>query len=143
MSRTPHLYGAVGAFIFNDKNQLLLLCRQNTGYYDGWWIVPAWHIEKGETPIQAIIKECKEEVWIHINPTHSDCFAILHRSEEKAYIDYGFLITKWRGDITNREPDKCSEIRRFWLDELPDTLTPSTQKLITMYKNKQLYAEKI
>jgi 8-oxo-dGTP pyrophosphatase MutT (NUDIX family) len=47
------------AFIANDK--VLLLKRGDGGDYPGHWAFPGGHIEPGETPEQAAVRECVEE----------------------------------------------------------------------------------
>lgn len=49
---------ASGAFIFNEKNQLLIL---KPSYKDGWNL-PGGVTDEFESPYQTIIRECKEEV---------------------------------------------------------------------------------
>ena len=46
---------AAGGVIFNDKNELLLIVR------DGYWDMAKGHIEEGETPEIAAIREVEEE----------------------------------------------------------------------------------
>jgi len=40
---TPASY----VFLFNDKNEVLLSLRQNTGYRDGQYVIPSGHAEMG------------------------------------------------------------------------------------------------
>jgi 8-oxo-dGTP pyrophosphatase MutT (NUDIX family) len=141
MSRLPHLYAAVYGFVFDEQGRLLLLRRQNTGYYDGGRVVPAGHVEDGEWPLDAIIHECREEIGITSIVSAQDCFAVLHRREGRQYVDYWFLIKNWQWQIVNWEPDKCSEIWRFALDDLPEVLTPTTRVLIAMYREKTIFAD--
>lgn len=53
---------AVGAFIINEDNQLLI--TRNFGHKDKWF-VPRGGIEKGELEEQALRRELYEEIGIH------------------------------------------------------------------------------
>ena len=54
--------------ILKKDNQILLMRRQGSGYYDGWYSLPAGHVEAGELPIAGLIWEMKEELGISIAP---------------------------------------------------------------------------
>lgn len=49
----PKAVPAVYLFMRNG-NEILLMRRQNTGYFDGWYSVPSGHVEVGELPLQAL-----------------------------------------------------------------------------------------
>jgi len=53
----------VGAFILNDKNEILLI---NSPKWDNQYTVPGGHIEIGETIAETVIRETKEEVGIDV-----------------------------------------------------------------------------
>jgi len=53
--------------ILKKDNQILLMRRQGSGYYDGWYSVPAGHVESGELPIDALLRETKEELGIELD----------------------------------------------------------------------------
>ena len=53
---------ASGAFIFNEKNQLLIL---KPSYKDGWNL-PGGVTDEFESPYKTIIRECKEETNLDI-----------------------------------------------------------------------------
>ena len=66
--RTPHLYWATYGIVLNNKNEVLMLQRQNTGYFDGWRCLPAGHIDQGELASASIQHEMLEEIGITISP---------------------------------------------------------------------------
>ena len=142
MSRKPHIYWATHAFIINENNQLLLQERQNTWYYDWGWQVPAGHIDDWETAIESMRHECLEELWIIIDIDESNVFHIIHRiNKYRQYFDIGVILTKRSWEIINNEPEKCSAIDRFALDNLPEYISPSTIRFIEAYKSKEFYSE--
>lgn len=71
--------------------------------------IPGGHIKKGETLIQALIRECIEE--LNIEPTDfSQLGSLVYPSERGKYLVNYFVVNKWRGNIVNNE---ASEL--FWL----------------------------
>ena len=52
---------AVYAMVVNDRKEILLLRRMNTGYRDGFYDMPAGHLEEGETLREGTIRELEEE----------------------------------------------------------------------------------
>lgn len=59
MTDSAYFRAAVGAFILNDKNQLLLVLKH--GYGDRWDI-PKGGINRGESDLEALGRELKEEL---------------------------------------------------------------------------------
>lgn len=142
MSRQAHLFGAVFGFIVNDKQEMLLLKRQNTWYYDGGYSFPAWHIEDGEFACQALAHELQEEIGIIIDATNLKPFHIIHRiADDRQYIDIAYKITQREGEIKNNEPEKCEKIERFSKDNLPDYIAGETKTFIDAYFNGGLFSE--
>ncbi len=56
--------------ILEKDNKILLLRRYNTGYNDGLYSLPSGHVEDGEFPIDALIREAQEEIGIIIAKEH-------------------------------------------------------------------------
>lgn len=142
MSRTPHLFWAVYGIIVNDKQEILLLKRQNTGYYDGGYCFPAWHIEDGEFASQALAHELLEEIGIKIDTTQLKPFHMTHRiASDRQYIDIAYKITEREGEITNNEPEKCEKIERFSRDNIPEYIAGETKKFINAYFSGEVFSE--
>jgi len=123
--RPPHVV-AVHAFFVNQNGQVLLIERANTGYMDGWFGVPAGHVEEGEFASQSLVRELLEEVGVRplrndvLEPAH-----VMHRlktGDER--IDYFYLFSSWEGELSNMEPEKCAGLTWFLPDELPEKMIP-------------------
>lgn len=41
--------------------------RRGSGYYDGWYSVPAGHVEAGELPVDRLVREAREELGITLD----------------------------------------------------------------------------
>ncbi|HRY63466.1 MAG TPA: NUDIX domain-containing protein [Patescibacteria group bacterium] len=126
---TPASY----VFLFNDKNEVLLSLRQNSGYRDGQYQVPAGHAEEHESFAQCAVREAKEEANVEIKIEDLKLAHVLHRlegdKEEKdenvrQRLDVFFITRNWAGEINNNEPEKCVHLKWFPLDNLPDNIFP-------------------
>ena len=53
--------GRVVAAVIEDKDRIFATAR-GYGEYKGWWECPGGKIVQGETPLQALIREIKEEL---------------------------------------------------------------------------------
>jgi 8-oxo-dGTP diphosphatase len=94
--------------------------RQNTGFEDGAWHLPSGHLEAGESMEDALIREADEEVGVTIAPESVRFSHVMHNSSSGGRIAFFFTVQDWQGEPENREPDKCSDLAWFSLDELPD-----------------------
>ncbi len=130
MKRKPHFYWAVYGLIVNENNEILMLKRQNTGYYDEYFCLPSGHIESGETSEESLLREMKEEVCIDIQQENITPIGISQRITDEEYIDICYYIQKWAGVIKNGEPEKCSEMKRFWKDNIPENITPDSNVMV-------------
>lgn len=61
MNRFNNVIFGQKAFIINAKKQILILKRQNSEIYNDLWDVPGGKLEQGDTLLEAITREIKEE----------------------------------------------------------------------------------
>lgn len=142
MTRLPHLHAAVFGLIINKNDEILLLKRKNTGYYDGGYSLPAGHVEDGEFASIAIVKEMKEELWIDIDTKNRKPFHTIHRiATDRQYIDIAYLITERTGEIVNTEPEKCEALERHHKDKLPNYITGEAKRFIEAYFSGETFSE--
>ncbi|MFA5954682.1 MAG: NUDIX domain-containing protein [Patescibacteria group bacterium] len=111
-----------GIFILNDKNQVLLEKRSGS-HGAGTWCLPGGHLEWQESFLQNAMRETKEEVDLDIEEVRvlgvtNDVF----KKEQKHYVTIFMKATKWSGKPRMMEPDRCTEIRWFHLNDLPEPL---------------------
>ena len=107
--------------LLRKPGSILLLRRFQTGWSDGLYSVIAGHVEPGESPVEAVIREAGEEAGLQIESQHLEFVHAMHRrkvdGEEK--LDIWFACGKWIGTPYNAEPDKCDDLRWFDDRELP------------------------
>lgn len=127
----------VGAFIINEKNQLLLQKRAVPAEKDHWCI-PGGRLEMFETLENAVIRETKEEtdLDIEVEKMIGVCDHII-KEEGAHWVATSFLCKIKSGVPKIMEPDKASDLRWFDLDKLPEKLTITTKKALRDY-NKNI-----
>ena len=115
-------------YIFLEKDGKFLVARRcNTGYQDGNYQVPAGHIDEGELPTEAMVREAKEEVGIDLLPSDLELVHVSYRPKHDNTdnrVDFFFRTRTWGGEIKNMEPNKCDDLKWISLDELPENMTP-------------------
>jgi 8-oxo-dGTP diphosphatase len=98
------------------RGRLLLAHRRaERRWYPDCWDLVGGHLEPGESPEQAAIRECREEIDVDISELHP----IEVNFEDPAVEAHAFLVTSWRGDPRNAAPDEHDAIRWFTSEELP------------------------
>lgn len=117
--------------IQNEK--ILLLLRKNTGYMDGYYHIPAGHLDGEERIVRALMRESKEEIGIDIKESEVKFIQVMHNKSNVERLAFFFEVKKWAGEIKNMEPEKCEEVKWFSLDNLPDKMVPYAKKAIEYY----------
>jgi 8-oxo-dGTP pyrophosphatase MutT (NUDIX family) len=117
-------------------DQVLLLLRTGTGYMDGFWAVPAGHVEKDESVLAAAVREVREEVGVEIDPADLIPVTAMHRTGGNGLaiderVDFFFTATRWRGEPQLMEPAKAAGLGWFSLDELPDPVVPHELRVLS------------
>lgn len=112
--------------LLEKDGRILLGKRYNTGYEDGNYQVPAGHVEEGELPTEAIIRETKEEVNVNLVLSDLELVHVGYRPKHDPTgdrIDLFFKTKKWDGELKNMEPEKCDDLIWFSWDNLPENMT--------------------
>ena len=96
------------------RNSKILLGKRAPGQllYPDVWDLPGGHLEIGETPDQALIRELEEE--LGIVPTHFEflgMFDELNPEKYGAHQYHVYVVTEWSGSIANHQPNEHSEVR--------------------------------
>jgi 8-oxo-dGTP diphosphatase len=127
-----------------EDGKLLLMLRKNTGYYDGWYAVPAGHIEEGELPSQALAREAREEVGIEFDPRDAKFVHAMYRDrhdETGQRADFFFVVDAWSGEPRNLEQDRCEEVAWFPLDALPEKVMLHVRDALAAWQEGRWYTE--
>lgn len=131
-----HKVSVASYVILRKDNQILMTRRVNTGYHDGDYSLPAGHIENGEFPDEAIIREAKEEIGVDL--IDLKFVTVLYTKDN--YVCFFFETDKWEGEITNCEAEKCDDIQWFDLNNLPTNVVPEVVTALANYGKKEYYS---
>lgn len=140
MPRDPLFLVAVHAFFIRD-GQLLMAQRQNTGYMDGFFSVPAGHVEAGEGIFEAIRREVEEEAGIVLSDLPDPVHVMRRIKLNDERVDYFFVIEEWEGEPTNTEPEKCTKFSWFSLEDLPENTVPYIREAVGHILAKKRFSD--
>jgi 8-oxo-dGTP diphosphatase len=116
----------VGVHILNKQNQLLLMKRAGKFEADTW-CPPGGKLEYGETFLAAGAREALEESDITVKKLELAAVTDDFYPSGAHYVTLHLKVLEYSGEPKIMEPDKCSEIKWFDLDKLPDNLLLSTK----------------
>ena len=131
---------AVHLILIKDK-KILLSRRFNTGYEDGNFSVPAGHVEKGESCLNAMIREAKEEIDVEIKSNNLLLAHVMHRKTDRERIDFFFECKEWAGTPKINEKDKCDLLKWFEIGSFPHNTVPYVREAVTLFLNNEKYSE--
>lgn len=129
----------VHLFLIKNGN-ILLLKRKNTGYMDGYYHVPAGHMDGDERLIDALVRESKEEIDIAVNPKDAKLVHVMHNKSNNERMAFFFEVTTWQGEPKNLEPEKHSEVDWFDLKNLPKNIVPYAKSAINSYLQGNIFS---
>jgi 8-oxo-dGTP diphosphatase len=125
-------------------DEILLLKRANTGYQDGNYGLIAGHLDGGELATHAVVREAKEEAGITVSPqdvrlVHTDHRLSTGVSPER--IELCFEASKWQGEVTNTEPEKCDDLSWHNINNLPSNMIPLVRNVLAKIAESDNYSE--
>lgn len=113
---------------------ILLGRRRGNVYGRGQWALPCGKVHPAEPFPDAAIREADEELGITIS---TDQLALAHTvaisNGDDHHLGVFYEVRHWTGTITNREPDKCEQVRWFPLAKLAQPLMDYSAVGITGY----------
>lgn len=137
---TERLKVRVAVFLLLEKDgRYLFSQRKNTGYRDGFYSLPSGHVDPGERPTAAMVREAQEEICLEIREEELEFVHAMFVQDN--YADYFFRIRGWKGNPKNAEPEKCEEIRWATLAELGDRVVEEVASAIRNVERGVLFSE--
>lgn len=130
--------------VVQNGTKILLSRRLNTGYMDGLYQLPSGHVEAGEMPGSAAIREAREEVGIVIAPEDLRFLHVLYRKKQDDTgdrVDFFFVATRWTGEIANPEPQKCGGWEWWDLNRLPEETIPYLRAVLQTVSAGRAYSD--
>lgn len=104
---------AVAALV---RDGLVLLVHRHPARpaYPDCWDLVGGHVEPGESPRRAVVRECLEELGVHVHDPAPFPITI----DDPALELHAFLVTSWDGEPVNAASDEHDDLRWFRLDDL-------------------------
>ncbi len=140
MKTSKHPRVGIGVVIVNSEGQILIGKRK--GGHAPKYSIPGGHLEMGETFEQGAIREIKEETNLDISKPK--VIAVTNNLETYAqegihYISVVLLVTKYSGELKNREPEKCESW--IWVDprKLPQPHFDASALAVACYLRGSVY----
>lgn len=128
--------------ILEKEGKTLLMQRAGSGYMDGFYSLPAGHVDGNETFKEAAIREAKEEINIDLSDQDLELILTMHRqSQSGEYVDVFFKVLHYENQIRINEPDKCHDLSFYALHEKEECMVPYIKQALLAIRNGQIYAE--
>lgn len=128
--------------ILKVEDNILWSKRKDTGYYDGYFSLPAGRVELNESIEHCIIREAEEEIGITIHEYELKLVHVMHRFEtDGESMDCYFTTGKYKGTIENKEPNKCSELKWFNVNSPRDDRIPYVYRCVNNSLVGMTYSE--
>ncbi len=101
----------------NDDGKILLMKRKGK-HGDGQWALPGGKLEFGEGVIECAVRETMEETGLHlINPVFIAHTEDIFQKEGLHFITM-FVLGSVEGEPTNLEPEKCSDMKWEYVEDI-------------------------
>jgi len=129
-------------YLIAEKNdQILLMRRFQTGWKDGFYTLPAGHLDGNELITASMSREALEETGLIINPEDLQVIHVVHQMSDHEYFDFYLRANFWIGDPSICEPEKCDHMDWFDRNKLPDNLLPNVRSALERISDGNLFSE--
>ena len=114
----------------NNNTEILMQKRYNTGYMDNLYdMACSGHLEHGESLAHATIREAKEEIGIDVDEKNLKLVALIQPYNDD-YLNVFFASNTYEGTPEIKEPNKCSDLRWFNINKLPENTMPRIKNVL-------------
>jgi ADP-ribose pyrophosphatase YjhB (NUDIX family) len=140
MSHKEKFKTQIGVVLALEQNGSYLLGKRcNTHWQCGNYCLIGGGLEESESLTDAMLREAHEEIGITLNPSDLHFERILH-IKSMNLVCVIFKATTWEGTPAVKEPNKCSDLQWFTLDNLPTNIC-AHDKNILLTLNKLVFSE--
>lgn len=103
------------AALVRDGSLLLAHRHPARRWYPDCWDLVGGHVERGESPEDAVLRECREEIAVDISELRPVEVSI----DDPNLRAHAFLVTRWAGEPTNVAPEEHDALNWFKSDQVP------------------------
>lgn len=113
----------------------MLLGKRKGSFRSGYWGIPGGRVEVGEPLKEAAKRELEEETGLKAVAIE---FVGTIREFQKThdFVHFGFVCLRYKGEVEDKEPDKCEGWQWWKIETLPDKILPGHKTAIKMWLEK-------
>ncbi len=118
-----------------QEDSAVLLCHRSPSrlWFPDVWDFPGGHVEAGERPEDALRRELVEELGVMVEDLGNG--PVLRQIDSEAGLDLTVWISRrWRGTVTNRQPEEHDAIGWFEMGQL-DGLSFADPSYLTLLQD--------
>jgi 8-oxo-dGTP diphosphatase len=122
---------------------VLLGLRRDTGWGDMRWQVPAVHLDRGETLVNAAVRAARTEIRVSVaahDVGHAVTIDHCEGHERDSRLQVFFITRRWDGVPANAEPHRCARLEWFPMAALPLRTIGYTRAAIESFVAGEPYA---
>ncbi len=127
---------AVAALV-RDGLVLLVHRHPSRRWYPDCWDLVGGHVEAGESPRDAVVRECFEELGVNVH----DPRPIPMTFDDPTLDLHAFLVTRWDGEPVNAAPEEHDDLRWFRPTDLAELTLADPAALASIQSAVQLAAD--
>ena len=113
----------IAAAVLVDGDRVLMCHRHPSRQrYPNIWDLPGGHVEPGEAPVDALVRELCEELGVTVDPADLEFSAtVLPGPGLTVHV---WVVRSWSGEPANREPAEHDALGWFSLSEVAELELP-------------------
>ncbi len=120
----------------------ILLGRRRNSYGAGKWGLPAGRLRLHEPIDESMKRELEEETGV--TPVVFQYLGVVRDFQDAlggSFIHFAYLCSSYRGEIVNREPDKCEGWHWFDMDDVPSDMVRGHRLALDLMISRQSVIE--
>mgnify|MGYP000135485798 CR=1 FL=1 len=113
---TGRLHRVAMGLLVADGSVLLAHRHPRRQHYPDCWDGVGGHIEAGESPEEALVRECREEIGVTVTRWRAlDPPVVRHGDDLELH---SFVVDGWQGTPANLQPEEHDDLAWWQLDEI-------------------------
>lgn len=125
----------ISVFVLNNQGQVLLQKRSaNKKYFPNTWALCTGHVENGETPKEAALRELNEELGVSVSLEQIFSFSFGKFDSQNIYFFY--VICNLPVDEFSIQEEELSEVQWFFASVVIDMIKKHDNKIV--YRDDKL-----
>lgn len=126
-------------YVFLERDGKILLGKRKNAFGEGYYSLPAGHIDKGESVLECAKRELLEETGIETDNFEFVCARLIEPYEidgikADPYVAFAMMAKQWQGEPKTMEPEKNEGWEWHSLDKLPELIFPPVSMLVECIK---------